>query len=159
MNARRNNIVFRGHACHACAGVALFLACASHALAATQEEVFKSINRNVESTVDMHKALPYLIAGVAVVILLGLWSQRGQRQARVRVVNHSGKLARRMARKLHLRKVELKQLKILAQEQQIENSLTLLLCPSILAKAMRTNNPRLDRKVLMQVVQRLRREG
>ncbi len=132
---------------------------ASPSLAATQEEVFKSINQNVDSTVDLNKALPYLIATAAAMIMFAIYTNRKQRNPKPRMVNHAGKLTRRLARRLHLRSSEVKQLKILAEEQDLTHPLTLLLCPSILAKAMRTNNPRLDRKVLSQLVQRLRSEA
>jgi hypothetical protein len=122
----------------------------------SQEDVFRSINQNVGSTVDMRKYVPFFIAGLAGLILYVLYTQRRQRQIKPKLVNHSGKLMRRLAKSLHLRSIEMKQLKLLAQEQQLEHPLTLLLCPSILAKAMRTTNPKLDRKVMLQIVQRLR---
>jgi hypothetical protein len=122
----------------------------------TQDEVFKSINQNVGSTVDMRKVLPYLLGGLAITIAAAVYSQRKQKSVMPKVLNHPGKLVREVARALHLKSSEIKQLKMLAEEQEVESPLTLLLCPSVLAKAIRTRNPRLDKKVIQQMVLRLR---
>ena len=44
----------------------------------------------------------------------------------------------RACRRISLRSIELKQLKILAEEQEVEYPLTLILCPSLLGKAIRS---------------------
>jgi hypothetical protein len=138
--------------------LAICLATANFAKAdaPTQDEVFKSINQNVGSTVDMRKVLPYLLGGLAIVIAAAVYSQRRQKSVMPKVLNHPGKLVREVARALHLKSAEIKQLRMLAEEQEVQSPLTLLLCPSVLAKAIRTRNPRLDKKVIQQMVLRLR---
>lgn len=122
----------------------------------TQEEVFQSINSNVRSTVDLSKAVPYLVAAAAVVALLVWIAHRRQQQATPKKLNHAGKLVREIAKKAGLRSPETKALKILAEEQQVSSPLVLLLCPSLLGKAIRTQNPRVDREIMLEVVRRLR---
>jgi hypothetical protein len=122
----------------------------------TQEEVFKSINQNVGSTVDPTKALPYIIATLAGVALLVWLTKRSQQQTTPRVLNNTAKLLREISKKVKLRSAETKMLKILAEEEELSSPLILLLCPSLLAKAGRKPNPRVDRHVLMDIVTRLR---
>ena len=122
----------------------------------TQEEFFRSLNQNINSPVDMSKAVPYLLATLGLVILAVLFNQYRQRQSSPRALNHSGKLTRELTRRLSLRSVELRQLKLLAEEQQIEHPLTLILCPSVLGKAIRAPSARVDRVIVRQIVQRLR---
>jgi len=124
--------------------------------APTQDEVFRSINQNVGGTVDIKKFYPYLAGIVGLVIMACLYNNRQNRPLTGPKLNHSGKLVREVSRRIHLRKIEVKQLRLLADEQNLENPLTLLLCPSVLGKAARTKNPRVDRRVLQQIVQRMR---
>jgi len=122
----------------------------------TQEDVFRSLNQNIDSPVDMSKAVPYLLAALGVIILVILFNYHRNRQNSPRSLNHAGKLTRELARRLSLRSVELRQLKLLAEEQQLEHPLTLILCPSVLGKAIRAPSARVDRAVVKQIVQRLR---
>lgn len=135
----------------------LTLAAAGSALAnPTQEDVFRSVNQNLDNPVDMSKAVPYLLVALGLLILVVLYHFYRQRQPSPRSLNHPGKLTREISRRLALRPRELKQLKILAQEQQLEHPLTLILCPSALGKAIRKPSPRVDRSVVKQIVQRLK---
>jgi hypothetical protein len=123
----------------------------------TQEEVFQSINQNVGSTVDFSKAVPYLLVGAGIIILAVLFNYHRKRQTFPRKSNNPAKLSRELCRRINLRSIELKQLKMLAEEQQVEYPLTLILCPSLLGKAIRSqDNARVDRVVVKQMVQRLR---
>ncbi|HEX4053791.1 MAG TPA: hypothetical protein VHX86_05965 [Tepidisphaeraceae bacterium] len=138
-------------------GCLLTLAAAGSALAApTPEDVSRSLNQTLDQPVDMSKAVPYLLSALGFVILAILYHFHSQRKTTPRSLNHPGKLTREISRRIALRSVELKQLKILAQEQQLEHPLTLILCPSALGKAIRTPSPRVDRSVLKQIVQRLK---
>jgi hypothetical protein len=55
-----------------------------------------------------------------------------------------------------LRSAELKQLKLLADEQEVEYPFTLILCPSLLGKAIRSQSPRVDRAVVRAIVEKLK---
>jgi hypothetical protein len=122
----------------------------------TLQDVFKSTNENVDSTVDLSKALPYFLAGTAIIILAVLYNNRRQNVVRPRKLKHVGKLQRELCKAISLRSSELKQLKTLAEEQDLQFPLTLLLCPSTLGKALHTQNPKVDRAILKQIVQRMR---
>jgi hypothetical protein len=134
----------------------VLLTCSLASATPTQDEVFQSIHDNVGPTFDARKALPYLVGAVGLVVLVIAINQYRQRPVRRRRLNRPSRLLRQVRRTLHLGGAEVKQLKLLAQEQQLSSPLTLLLCPSVLAKALRSGNPRVDRMVIQQVVQRLR---
>ena len=46
-------------------------------------------------------------------------------------------------------------LKLLAEEQNLSSPLTLLLCPSILAKAVKERSGKVDRKAILSVAKKL----
>ena len=131
--------------------------------APTQEDVFKSIQTNVgeSGAADSGKVLALLAGVAAVVILLVLFNQRQRREAAPKVLNHPGKLLKEVMRDTGLRPVEVKQLKILAEETRVaegealQSPLTLLLCPSVLAKAVHARPAKIDRRVVAQVLRKL----
>ena len=126
----------------------------------SQEEVFRSINQNVGQTTDPRKFFAALVALAGVMMLLAVLTQRRKRQAVPRAMNHHGKLLKEMARALHLRSSELRQLKMLAEEQSLSSPLTLLLCPSVLAQAVKQKRKgRLDRRAMMQIMRRIAPHG
>jgi hypothetical protein len=137
----------------------------------TQEDVFRSIQDNVnDSGAGSGKVLALFAGAGALVILLVLLSQRRKRELTPRTLHHQGKLLKEVMRTTGLKPVELKQLKLLAEESKVgdeadavQSPLTLLLCPSVLAKAVHARPPRgsgkgaskVDRKVVAQVVRKL----
>jgi hypothetical protein len=140
-----------------CASAVAFVFCASAAYATpTQEEVFQSITQHEYSTVDISKIFPYLIAGVAGIVFLVWFTHRRRFQTVPRALNHAGKLLKEVSKKIHIRPAETKALKMLAEEQQVSGPLLLLLCPSLLGKAIRNQDSRVDRTELADLVQRLR---
>ena len=60
-----------------------------------------------------------------------------RRRRTPKALNHHGKLLKELAAAVSLKPAEVKQLKLLADEQKLSNPLTLILCPSILAKAVK----------------------
>ena len=122
----------------------------------TQEEVFQSTKQNMDSTVDISKVVPYLLAGISLAIMWGLYNHHRKRQTTPGKLNSPGRLSREVCRKISLRPVEIKQLKLLADEQEIEYPLTLILCPSLLGKAIRSPGAQVDRAVVKEIVQRLK---
>lgn len=131
----------------------------------TQEEVFRSIEQNVDSTPDdgspSNKPMLFLCIGGGVVILLAIFSQRQKREAVPRAINHQGKLIKEVARGLGVRPREMKQLKSLADQTMlpgggtVSSPLTLMLCPSQLAKAAQNPRIKADRRVLQQVLRKM----
>jgi hypothetical protein len=137
------------------------LSCSRWALATpTQEEVFKSIQDNVGSTADYRKFLLFLCVAGGAIILLSLFSQRRKREVVPKRVNHHGKLIKEITRGLAVRPREIKQLKTLAEHtalpdgESVHNPLTLLLCPSVLMKAVQNPRCKADRRVIQQLLRK-----
>ena len=123
--------------------------------APSQQEVFKSISDNVGSSTDPKKFAAFILAVTALAILLVVVSKRKQRQITPKVLNHQGKLLKEIMRHIDLRPAEIRQLKLLAEEQNLSSPLTLLLCPSILAKAVKERSGKVDRKAILSVAKKL----
>jgi hypothetical protein len=137
---------------------------ASPALAGpTQEEVFRSIQSSVsgQDSGGHGTALLLLCAGAGVLGLLYYLSRRAEKTIPNRSVNHSGKLIREIRKQIGLSSAELKQLKILSEQLATEDEpapspLTLLICPSVLARAIQSRGPKVDRTVLAGLVKRMK---
>src|SRR3954469_7697762 len=123
--------------------------------APTQQEVFRSIQDNVGSTTDPKKFVAFILAVAALVLLLAVVSKRKQRQVTPKALNHQGKLLKEIMRQIDLRPAEVRQLKVLADAQELSSPLTLLLCPSILAKAVKEKGGKVDRRAILSVVKKL----
>ena len=129
----------------------------------TQDDVFKKIQESVGQKEEMDMRPVMLLAGGGGVVILLLWLASHKRQTKVagpKALNHSGKLLREVLKDIPLSAAEVKQLKLLADSLQQQTGkpatpLTLLLCPSLLAKGLQTKPPRLDRKAVAQVVRKM----
>ena len=128
----------------------------------SQTDVFKSIQDNVgESDGSATKAIPWICGGIGVVIILALFGRRQTRQATPRTLNHSGKLIKEVMGEISLKPKEFKQLKVVADEiadpesETPTNPLVLLLCPSVLAKAVKDDSTRADRRTLKILIKKL----
>jgi hypothetical protein len=137
-------------------GIAFFFTAAIAGANPTQEEVFQSINDNVRSTADFTRAVPFMLVGAGAIILCALINYHRKHRKAPRKAYNPKRLSRELCRRISLRSVELKQLKVLADEQEVEYPLTLILCPSLLGKAIRSQNARVDRVVVKQMVAKLR---
>ena len=130
----------------------------------TQNEVFKSIQDSVGERHEMNSTpvILLVLGGALVLAVLVYMSRREQRQVVAPApLNHSGKLVKEVAKLADLRPAELKQLKILADSigdrvGESPDALTLLLCPSLLAKGVSANPSKMDKKVIAQMVKRMR---
>jgi hypothetical protein len=131
--------------------------------APSQEDVFRSIQQNVgKRSEDSGKGLAILAAGAGGLIMVMLvGSKLRRRQAAPKSVNHAGRLLREVMKSVPLKPKELKQLKLLAEESRrdgaepVESPLTFLLCPSVLAKTLKSRPAKVDRAVLAQVVRKM----
>lgn len=127
----------------------------------TQEDVFKSISDNVSgNNVDVSKFLPFFLAGAGLVLLVAVISQRRKREISPKALNHPGKLTKEVLKQLPLRPAEMKQLRILAEDANGEGDpltspLTLLLCPSVLARQIQRRNTKVDRKATMSLARKM----
>ncbi len=128
----------------------LLLASIAHATP-TQEDVFKSISDNMGEKSDSGNFLAMLLAITAVAILFAVISKRRQRVVLPKTLNHQGKLLKEVLKGTSLRPAEVRLLKSLADSQSLDNPLVMLLCPSILEKALRQKNGKFERKVATQL--------
>jgi hypothetical protein len=151
------------------------LFCASaHAADQRQEEVFRSIQNSVRSGGDMNGGgmiLLLLAGGIGLLVLVASLRKRagvatatggGVYGGVTRPINHSGKLLREVRKQVGLGSAEMKQLKLLADalatpDEPAPSPLTLLLCPSVLAKAVeKARGSRIDRDVIAGLVKRIK---
>jgi hypothetical protein len=130
----------------------------------TQNDVFKSIQDSVGERHEINSTPVILLAlgGALVLALLVYMSRREQKKvAAPEALNHSGKLSREVVKQVNIKPSELKQLKTLAdsiggQIGETPDPLALLLCPSLLAKGVNANPSKMDKKVVAQMVRRIR---
>lgn len=156
------------HKAAAIAALVIFLA---HALAPpallpralaepTQEEVFRSIGENVNEPVDSARVVAVLAGIAAVILLVAVVGQRRSRVAAPKPLRHHGKLLREVLASVSVRGAEMKQLKAIVQDGRGRGDapaspLTLLLCPSVLARSAKDNPGKVDRRVVAGLVNRL----
>ena len=127
----------------------------------TQGEVFRSIGENIDGqTRDSGRTMALVAAAGGLALLLVVLSQVRKREVAPKALNHHGKLLREVARNLDLRKSELRQLKLLAEERGISSPLTLLLCPSLLSQAAaETRDGRVDSRAVSAVMRQLTQDA
>jgi hypothetical protein len=121
----------------------------------TQQEVFQSINKNVGDSVDPVKMLAFVLCVVATIILLCIVGHRRNRKVTPKPLNHPGKLLKEVARSMNLKPAEVRQLKVLAEGQDVSSPLVLLLCPSLLSKAVKEQGGKGDRRALVGVAKKV----
>ncbi len=119
------------------------------------EDVFKSTGDSLNDSADTGKLLAFVLALVSVIFILVIFNNRRKREATPKALRHQGKLLREVLRKLPLRSQEVKQLKLLAEQQECHSPLVMLLCPSLLARAMQDKSARLDRRVLGRIAKKM----
>jgi hypothetical protein len=123
--------------------------------APTQEEVLRSISENIDrQATGGGRVLALGAAAVGLTVLLIVLSQRRKREVAPKPLNHPGKLTREISRTMRLRPVEMRQLKQLADHEQLASPLTLLLCPSVLSRALK-ESPSADRNLVVGIVKKL----
>ncbi len=110
----------------------------------SQDEVFKSISSNVDSQGSGGGSgmfLASLVAIAGVVLVVAVWKNRTAGPARgAAPLNNQGKLVRELMKATGLKPVQMRQLRVLADDleargQTVASPLTLLLCPSLMRKA------------------------
>jgi hypothetical protein len=121
----------------------------------TQQDVLRSIGDSVGDTVDPGKMLAIGVVVVGLVLVVALVNMRRKRQLTPRALNHPGKLLKEVAREISLKPAEVKQLRSLADNQELSSPLMLLLCPSLLDKAVKQNAERVDRNVIRSIARRI----
>ena len=131
--------------------------------APTQEDVFRSIADNVgQQPGESGNGLAVLLcAAGGLVLLVVVLGSRARRQAVSQPLNHPRKLMREVMKAVPLRRGEVKHLRLLADAaaadggEPVESPLTLLLCPSVLARALKNRPAKVDRSVIANVVRKM----
>jgi len=118
------------------------------------EDVFQSTQESMKQQPGSERVFALVVGMLALIALLIVLQQRRKRQATPRPVNHHGRLLKEVRKVLPLKSAEVRGLKTLAQRQDCSNPLVLLLCPSLLAKAVQDSTPE-DRKVFGQLIKHL----
>ena len=127
----------------------------------TQEEVFRSIGQNVSEPVDSKRVLAVVLGVAGVVALLMVISHSRRPEARPKSPSHQGRLLKEVLKSVPVKPAELKELKALVHEARSrdengpQNPLTLLLCPSVLAREAQRNPQKVNRKVLAGLFKRM----
>jgi hypothetical protein len=128
----------------------------------TQSEVFKSIQDNVNETSNSNiNTVPWICGGVALILIVAWFGRRQTLQANPKALNNPHRLAKEIVRLTSLKPGELKQVKLLADETRIKGDqpvcspLVLLLCPSMLTKAVADRKTRADRRTLLYLIKKL----
>jgi hypothetical protein len=152
MPSERPSVAFRHAFLPLC--VLLFAASVAHG-EPTQQDVLHSINDSIGDSIDMTKLLGAAGLVASVAMLISLLNYRHKQRATPKVVNHSGKLLKEITRRVNLKAIEVKQLRMLADSQHVSSPLVLLLCPSLLEKAVKQNGERVDRRIVLGMLKRV----
>ena len=130
--------------------------------APSQDDVFKSIEENVneKSDFDSRPVILLACAGGAIVLLLAVVNRRSKRAVVSKALNNPGRLMREVLKEVPLKSAELRQLKTIAASVETEageqpSPLALLLCPSLLAKGLKAAPNRVDPRTVAQVVRKM----
>lgn len=102
----------------------------------TAEEVFQRMGETMNTSANPLHLIGALALLIGVLVLLSLLTRKRNPREKPKPVNNPAKLLKELSRHAGLRSRELKQLKLLAEQQNISNPLVLLICPSVLKKAM-----------------------
>jgi hypothetical protein len=130
----------------------------------SQEEVFKSLQQNLgQNSDDSGRGLAILLAaGGALILVMLIGSRVRRRQSTPKATDHPGKLMREVMKTVPLRPKELKQLKLLAEESRqsgsdepVQSPLTLVLCPSVLARTLKRHPAKVDRAVMASLIRKM----
>jgi hypothetical protein len=122
----------------------------------TQDDILRGISQGMnQQTGDSSKLLAMLAAAGGLAVLLVVLGYRRQRELSPKGLNHHGKLLKEMCKAISLKPAELRQLKLLAEHQELGSPLTLLLCPSLLARAAQEHPGRVDHASVAAIARKL----
>ncbi len=123
----------------------------------TQDEVLRGISQGMDGqTGDPSKLLALLAAAGGLAVLLVVLGYRRQRELVPKALNHHGKLLKEVSKAIPLKKGELRQLKLLAGRVGL-SPLTVLLCPSLLARAAQEHSDGVDHATVAALARKLGR--
>ena len=128
-------------------------------LAATQEEFFRSMQQSVDGgsgPTEAGRILMLIVAGGALVgLVMMLGKRRTRKVVQLRALNNPRKLMKEITRASRVTAGEMRQLKVLAEQESCASPITLLLCPSLLVKGIQQQGSKADRQVLLQLAKKM----
>jgi MYXO-CTERM domain-containing protein len=110
------------------------------------EDVFRSTRQSMSEGAGDGHVVPLVVAGIGLVVLLLVLTYRRRREVGPVALNSPRRLIKEVARAAGLKAGEVKQLRHIAEQQSCSSPLTLLLCPSLLAKGMESRGPRSQKR-------------
>ena len=118
------------------------------------EDVFKSTKENMSQEAGPERLIALAIGAVAIVILLVFLQYRRKAESMAKPLNNQHRLIKEMTRTLALKDAEMRQLQDLADEQSCSSPLVLLMCPSLMAKAL-ANKSADQKKAIAPMIKKL----
>jgi hypothetical protein len=118
------------------------------------EDVFKSTKESMSQEAGPERLIALGLGAAAVVVLLVFLQYRRKAESMAKPMNNQHRLVREMTRTLALKEGEMRQLKQLADEQSCSSPLVLLMCPSLLAKAL-ANKSADQKKAIAPMIKKL----
>jgi hypothetical protein len=114
--------------------------------ASTPDQVLKSVGDTLDAQVNPNHLLLIVVAIVGVIVLISLLTRRSDKKDKPRPVNNPSRLMRQITRQIGLKSAEMRQLRQLAEQENLDNPLVLLLCPSVLQSAVKKRQQSAGRK-------------
>jgi hypothetical protein len=118
------------------------------------EDVFKSTKENMSQEAGPERLLGLALGVIGVVALLIFLQYRRKAESMAQPLNNQHRLIRDMTRTLALKDAEMRQLQQLAEEQNCSSPLVLLMCPSLMAKAI-ANKSADQKKAIAPMIKKL----
>jgi len=118
------------------------------------EDVFKSTKESMDQEAGPERLIALGLGALAVVVLLVFLQYRRKAESMTKPVNNQNRLLREMTRTLALKDVEMRQLQEMANEQSCSSPLVLLMCPSLMAKAL-ANKSAEQKKAIAPMIRKL----
>jgi hypothetical protein len=118
------------------------------------EDVFKSTKENMSQEAGPERLIALAVGALAIIILLIFLQYRRKAESMAKPLNNQHRLIRDMTRTLALKDAEMRQLQQLADEQSCSSPLVLLMCPSLMAKAL-ANKSAEQKKAIAPMIRKL----
>jgi len=122
------------------------------------EDVFKSTKENMSQEAAPDRLIALAIGAIAIVVLLVFLQYRRKAESMAKPLNNQHRLIKEMTRTLALKDAEMRQLQDLADEQSCSSPLVLLMCPSLMAKAVANKSPD-QKKAIAPMIKKLTAGG
>jgi hypothetical protein len=118
------------------------------------EDVFKHTSDSMKDEPGPERLIALILGGVAVIVLLIIVQARRKTDSLPKPVNNQNRLVKEVMKTLPLKESEMRQLKQLADEQNCSSPLVLLMCPSLMAKALASKSAE-ERKAIAPMIKKL----